>query len=787
MTSFGAWRKVSETATLLGVKIHPDPPSELPFDILHLSDLHCPTWVVRGKFTGRFHAFLDHVSELVEKGSFRPEIIAFTGDLVNSPFPVGARAYRRGVQALLDLAHRCGFTTQRAVVENRLPEAWKTLLYRRILIVPGNHDIYASGLRALKNRFVKHWLEIAAPTPDHRAALRDRLVPPKLDVGPLSLTLLDTNGPARWWASARGAVEQPLSLTRTTEPRFGVALLHGHPIQLPFLLEGLTESETSLLLENAGLLLKNLVAANVRLVLHGHRHYPGVGTMVLPPPHSAVNNNTQVGLPIVVVGAGSVTTPPKKLGYSSYNWIRIHPDFSVEVREAQKRVGDAFFSLQPTYLAEPGDFQYERVEKRVEIHRATGDVNVSIDVSGLRTTPGRSPVSHVPFGLQTGDGSHLAAYRIDRIQGGAPGTRIRWDIDKETLEVEPPQAPNYPPLSFTVSYFLHNAMALNDWEVLQLWGHDTDQDETSHQPTCATAHLKIAVAFPQEVAQNLGSESCWCEVELRNGTSRREDFPVFVSGPKATLDIPQPQAHERYRMRWSLPRLAVQSEAALRALAPIRRWQAYILEQHLGGQRSLDDVCQKIVHRIRERYPLDEVFVSLWVGSLAEAAQERSLLYLVGSDSQLSAPLSEYVLPFGSGVVGRAFRLGLMVAYDRIKADVSKADYSRDVSGVKRAVPKNFLGSVGDHNSYQNLLAVPILPTAKDLPEEVKRPAPRNVLITLSVGTREFAEDFPTWKKEHLDWLMKTVALPLEKDIYGWAKQLGRATRQNVDILARDE
>src|SRR6478752_2689455 len=110
-------------------------PSSLPIDILHVSDLH---FTGDQKHDASWRSFCDHTKECLRRSLFRPEVIAFTGDLVESP---SWDAFRQGVNALLELAECCGFVSDGLrwlESEPSPPEEWKKLLWSRLLIVPGN-------------------------------------------------------------------------------------------------------------------------------------------------------------------------------------------------------------------------------------------------------------------------------------------------------------------------------------------------------------------------------------------------------------------------------------------------------------------------------------------------------------------------------------------------------------------------------------------------------------------------------------------------------------------------
>jgi hypothetical protein len=214
----------------------------------------------------------------------------------------------------------------------------------------------------------------------------------------LSIRLLDTTG--RRSLNGLGTVAYDPDLgggeqwnVTDASLRFGVALVHGHPIELPFHLHGMFDGARGMVMENAGLLMKALAQLNIRLVLHGHRHYPGAWGVTLP-------DRDGHPKPLVVAGAGSPTKAPGGWKNYSYNWIRIHSDRKIKVYIVERDVGGGVhdFSRGQPFVADNGDFRYERLERHIVVNEA-GDVLATAVIKGFRVNPGRPAVRAIPFRL----------------------------------------------------------------------------------------------------------------------------------------------------------------------------------------------------------------------------------------------------------------------------------------------------------------------------------------------------------------------------------------------------
>jgi hypothetical protein len=752
----------------------PSIPGRLPIDILHVSDLHFRG--TKSDLKGQrdcWESFLEHISKCVQEGQFKPEIIAFTGDLVHSPGPTAKAAFRRGVNALLELAACCKFVPQvpEWKQDQKSPPAeWWQLLNHRLFIVAGNHDLYPLGLRVLWFRWLKHWLRVACPpgeTEPSRAAI----------AGPLAIQMIDSNGKRAFWRLATGEVVDQIKLNWPLEvgDRFPIALLHGHPVQLPFFLTDL-DREAFMVLENAGLLLKNLANLGVRLVLHGHRHYPGICGLSFP-------NSEGDARPMVVVGAGSVTQLPAVWNHYSYNWIRVYPDRQVEVTRAKLEQHGNQWKLE-RFVAGRGDFSYDSVLKAVRVME-TGDIDVTVRICGFRVAPGRPPVGEIPFGLALALPSTLAAFEFRVLRGGPKPVELRWSNDRSFVTITPSHQADFSPMDLELRYYVHNAVALNDWEAAEMYDHcHTDPFEfTYHRTFCETGKISFEVELPPEFAAHDAIRDFWPQVTQLWGNDdvraeRERGRPAWEpTTRRVSLGWEYPATTLKYSLNWRLCRsgkfgLGKDKKRALaQELALMRSWKRKVFVEHHGGRRSksLDDLCRSIASSL-----LADSDITLFLGEVEELrrshGEEHSpgpgMLCLVGSNLDDVGELAQRNLPFGKGVVGRAFRTGKLILYNVHEAEETQRAYREG----KATRPENYYYRQQGDLDYQALLAAPVFPRKIGERFKVDLCSAPFTLAVLCIGTRSQMSALMHMGRADVDTLVKDVVLDVEREIYKLAR-----------------
>lgn len=278
--------------------------------IVHLSDLHFG----RHFDLRAWAALKQHLT------SVRPKIIAVTGDLVDHPSPLHLLAAKA---ELTGLAESLG---------------------AELVLVPGNHDLYWSGLdsvlsprrdwfdrifsadtQAAQARLAKEMRAAPGFTQPYKDAvpkasrlgnalgfageipsapgIRHKLVRPRHHPRVL-FALLDSNESTRWGMAAGSVAKADLQeldaeLQRQHEPDLvRVALIHHHLLPIAYSHEQVVGSEQLMVLRNAGDVLSLLAEHHFDLVLHGHRHKPQFARLDFSP-------TNREGYSLAVAAAGS--------------------------------------------------------------------------------------------------------------------------------------------------------------------------------------------------------------------------------------------------------------------------------------------------------------------------------------------------------------------------------------------------------------------------------------------------------------------------------------------------
>lgn len=678
----------------------PLPLARLPIDILHVSDSHF-LGLRNARRRKEWDIFLDSVSEGIDKKTFLPQLIAFTGDLVESPGRPGAeRAFRNGVAALVDLAVACKFVQApppASTWTNGVPPQWRALLNRRLLMVPGNHDVFFKGLRICKQHFPRRFRDLVSTGKEPAAT--------SIQLGPLAVRLIDTNGGPAFFKRARGVYDASGDGAKAwpfdTSGLFPIALMHGHPLQLPYLLEGI-DSETGMMIENAGSLLHDLAALGVRLVLHGHRHLPNVCGVTVNVPDREAHS-------ITVVAAGSVTAPAKQWPYFGYNRVRIEPDRRVTVQLMKRDEGQRRFSPVDAAprVVHQGDFEYDHAERVVRITELGDECN-TIRVHGFKIRTDRPDVHSIPFGVATHAVARLAAARFVSTRNGvAARPALEWDRQNKIIRIRPPHTDGDDPLDLEFSYCIHNSSPRSQWEARALRLGELVRDVVSERRMCTTRRVTMEVWFPSAF-DTLAQHDFTADIEAPDGSISTAACEWDPQLRKVSFAIERPRVGSKLAIRWTLPSGEPTAEEEGR-IQPVRAWQAELARMHYEGRRPLDDVCTQLKQQLAAKgsggldVALFLVCTSEVLARLPGIAATSGLL-LVGecADVPLAGPTS---LAYGEGVAGRALRTGTTVWFNRL---VAQESLRRFQGGNTSEPPENFYVPVDNDRNYDALLAVPV-------------------------------------------------------------------------------
>lgn len=706
-------------------------------DILHVSDAHFRA--TSSAADDAWIPFLEDVRGRIASEGFTPALIAFTGDLVETPGPWrGWRSATRGVHHLLELCEACGFIGKDDIPADvdtwqDLPDIWWKLVNTSLFLVPGNHDVYVKGLRCLGNRCGSIWRRLSVRPNEARPANGRRMTrcDHVLANQNLAIRLIDSNGRPGLWKLARGAYDQRLgggeswTDAAATDGRFCIALMHGHPLQLPFHLTGLFEGEASMMVENSGLLLKHLGQLRVRLVLHGHRHYPGQWNLTLPDAEGKPH-------PIVVVSAGSVTSPPSRWPHYSYNWVRLYQDRRVKVMTVERAKHEPRFApALRVFDADRGDFKFDRVEKSVVVTQA-GDVDVLIRVVGLRVAPGRPSIASIPFKITLEPHAKLAAFRVSsKTEQGKANTDVAWDRRSRLVFAQPFTA-QHPAADITIRYFLHNAVATNTWEAEQLQGVSRSEEWTSHLLSCETGEMSLSVMPPVQadtfdvrrharivIMDERGKE------DVALGEHLTSAIQWDPKDRRLTFASRHVRTDRRVALRWTVGDLPAVPVTVNRVRHRIRQWNREVYDKRTDATLPLTSWCTRVATAVGDQWPeLAKCVVSMWVpftsgdsltgeGVLPGSEPSLASLGLVGQWPPTESKVPR-TLPFGRGVAGRALRLGAAIRYLAADASQTTVNFGMDPeqTDVVAKHPQNYYEPWEDKDEprHQAVLAIPVFP-----------------------------------------------------------------------------
>ena len=766
-----------------------EPTFSFPFDILHVSDTHFRASSRANKsHRDEWGLLVTDVKQRISNKEFRPELIAFTGDLIETAVGRAPWAMRNGIASLLDLAKACNFIDDVPPQETwpeTLPAEWWGLFNKRIVLVPGNHDVFCWGLRCMWHRRVQPWqrgvfrqkesLVISGARRFGKRPVLDKeqmpvggrtLIPEsELEIGPLAVRLIDCSGSRSFWRTGTVAYEPHLGYGNAwklsdVDARFGIALVHGHPIELPFYLHGMFDGARGMLMDNAGLLLKALAQLNVRLVLHGHRHYPGTWGITLP-------DKDGTPKPLVVIGAGSPTKAPSEWKKFSYNWVRIHPDRKVKVTIVERPVGDRVFVPSPhqPFIPDRGDFWYERLARHIDINGA-GDISAEVIVSGFRIVAGRPPVRAIPFRLDQVGLGYLAAFEFTAEP--RHDKHMPWTQNRSVIELNPPHDADAHPIDLKLRHYMHNAMALNVDEAREM-GMDVDQWEwTYHVLRCETGALTLSATLPQ-AAGNLAPGDYKVEVldekQIKNealGEQLTKNCEWDQRLRRLRIETRQMPPYGTMRLLWRLkPRVINVPQELTRTMQTLRRWQNDVLDQVQQGRYPLNDLSAAIAATV----PYTDVDVTLFVPDLRSTRKHpdgkspHGKIVVAGEYPVNTSTPGLVQFRFGEGIAGRALRTCALHIHDV----ASQTDTNRMFEEGKR--PSNFYKpiSVGTEE-YQRLMMVPVLPfeALTTYPGGFHHPA--FVLLGLCICSKKPTAPFTNAKKE----VLSDLALQLASRLSQW-------------------
>ncbi len=285
--------------------------------IAHISDLH---FLPKEGYGSQFE-YTALQDSIVNNGA---DIIVVTGDLIDNPLNLSSLmsrynvmtnnavklAYKECKEYLLGLCSACSIDPQEG-----------------LFVVPGNHDYRFHGVFT-SDYSAEQFNDIFGDFFRSDLYINNDIC--------VAICLLDSNVASDWKINAAtGQVGKNAVLTELRDKynewdqsdefslSVKVAALHHHVMPIAET-EGnnYVGSEEFMVLKNSGFLLKTLASFNIDLILHGHKHYPGI---------TRVGYLGENGLPVNlgIIAAGSANDSDK---LNSYNMIYLDKEGGISAK-----------------------------------------------------------------------------------------------------------------------------------------------------------------------------------------------------------------------------------------------------------------------------------------------------------------------------------------------------------------------------------------------------------------------------------------------------------------------
>lgn len=467
--------------------------------IAHLSDLH---------FGGSFDRSLwESVFDTIIR--LEPKIIIVSGDLVDHPIKENLESAKAELEKL---ATKTG---------------------AELYVVPGNHDLFYYGNdvkvplpqgKDVKLSRSQYFEEIFNPPAEETASCEQvgfqkkpvgilskmfSMVSPaaatanptiiktqakkplirELESAPILLALIDSNASDFFLGLATGSISSSDLNRLDTELNscdnqhlVRIAVLHHHVLPIAHSAGKVVGAEPFMVLQNAGDLLTILARHRFDLILHGHKHKAQFAKIDFVP-------ETSEGYPISVVSAGSASLLKKnEPRFNSFNLIKIADNGAITVQtffygygipphlngadgETRRTFEESLETVKRRAFVRAGQRHRICCDKREWTFDISenGDLQVRLEVSGLRVTRGVEPIgqrNHVVSvpergrlvtALKLDEKSSRAGYRV--ISKDDPNNQKAVDgvIFPESIDHE--KVANY-----AVEHACANSIMMTGWE-----------------------------------------------------------------------------------------------------------------------------------------------------------------------------------------------------------------------------------------------------------------------------------------------------------------------------------
>jgi len=713
--------------------------------IAHISDVHLES--------GDEAVTLRLGTALAEQ---KPDFLAFTGDLVNNPWPWRISA---GKKWLLELCRTAGLK----------PET-------QLLVVRGNHDtriLGNFGFRPLTGLMFRiafwDWMK---PRIQHFE--EHSLVFLRIDSNPVMWGF--ARGHVGWWEAKklRKALDQLAKKLRQKEGAVQlkectkIALVHHHVLPMPY--EG---GDRFLLLKDAQRLLQLLAEKEVDAVLHGHKHRAPYSLVTL----GTCGSSDRV---VEILGAGATI---KKTDYDprghNFNLLCIEDTGLRYVRQFFATPGEDFreaFNLG--FVGHAIEHVHRRAIRQGHRYKAIrwvmvidveGDRFNQLTYEGLRVTkPGVTLLEMTPPDYKVVTG-HLSEVRVNTALSTAGVSceivEPKGDPRMMRFKVKLPETPTEErPINFALESYDFNGSALNTVEFKKKFPKRTKMTEEDEKLIRVPVDdFSWVIRFPSEMQFEEGRLPAFEVLDnqkVRHEWLTRALQPCFhysAALHSAFLTIHKPPVGYQYRILWHVPEAAEHAKAevnphsakamgfvktllkAVNARKPDKELPVLLSKTQKVLEDFLTAVVQYIEGKRQESLDRTELDVSFMVcdeGKTDEPAKLRT----VACAGKFSETFWSFSLEVGDGNAGRAFKNGVVRCYDRTEKDFKDQAYV----------------AIEDQAPHEFLCSIPLKINAKSTTEDDAVLASANFgVLNLGAFSRELAlQLMPLQKEDEMDWLM---------------------------------
>ena len=486
----------------------------------------------------------------------------------------------------------------------------------------------------------------------------------------------------------RKGMTEAEKLAASTREVTWIAAVHHHPLPLPYD----DSTEKMMAMDNAGAFLSALSQANVRLILHGHKHHQHFARIVVDPAESQSGE-------LAVLSAGTPTNARTAGAFwHGFNVIDVDDEKRARITmyEAPPREGGFLpkHTLDLAPLEEQDRHRYARdvVELKTTCERmlCVAEINTYGDCRFVREFRSVSTTRHAleglpgPYVAETSRGLVEAFVARPMCQWGpsvsfrpkGEGTLAR--LEGEIRFGGSGLQSSDQPIDFTLDFYANNAFALNQWQFDCMYPDGERHEDRREYLSFATPldiavqELLIHVRFPDDVPlprridarqrSGSGDTASWRVLPGNCVTRIESQFVVEVR-------IAFPMRGSLIELNWE-PRENTYAQDNTENEHGISR--ALALRDRCG-QLQVDQIPEDLKEMLAT---LEKTARNQLGAGEAEQAQAYDIaLFVFDADSKVlryvsgtfadDDPRRKGTYAFGLGLVGRAFKTGAAVTFRR--------------------------------------------------------------------------------------------------------------------------